>query len=541
MQPLVKFISLMRTMQFETHPSANEVRMERLQEGIGQMAHASPSVFSFFLPEYKAPGQINEAGLTAPEAQVLNAPTIIGWLNGIYSLIDTGLGGCYGGYGGRSVSNCASHNDKPSTYSHGRLKFSPSGSSAAEVVDELALLMTGGRLHANSRTTIEAAYQFELDGSSQSDKEGAALRLAQKLVVTSPEYHSTNVFDHKGEVRPTPEDPEPSQKDYKAIVFMNLHGGMDGFNMLIPHSDCGGKDMYANYGAARGFIRILKNTLLQIDATSSSQVCNKFGLHPKLPGIKELYDSKDLTFISNLGILQEPVDKTNWRKKHDRTALFAHNTQTEETAYVDIYDSVAGIGIGGRITDVLESDGFKTGVVSVAGSAPPITSKKTPLLVVNPAGYEEFSPIPWNPDVVPPVKDANSATTVGSSFYGDFWSNNLYRSLAENTLLFSKYKDAKLTAKFGSTFLGRQFASISKLMITKDDRGKDRDIFFLEKPGFDHHFDIELPLQNAFTEISNELKAFKQEMVEQSRWDDVVVVLVSEFGRTLMGNTGNGR
>ena len=31
-----------------------------------------------------------------------------------------------------------------------------------------------------------------------------------------------------------------------------------------------------------------------------------------------------------------------------------------------------------------------------------------------------------------------------------------------------------------------------------------------------------------------------KEMKAQSIWDDVVVVCISEFARTLMGNTGNG-
>lgn len=60
------------------------------------------------------------------------------------------------------------------------------------------------------------------------------------------------------------------------------------------------------------------------------------------------------------------------------------------------------------------------------------------------------------------------------------------------------------------------------------------------RPGFDMHFDIEIPLENAFKEINHGLKTFKDAMVAQNKWDDVTVVLVSEFARTLMGNTGNG-
>ena len=77
-------------------------------------------------------------------------------------------------------------------------------------------------------------------------------------------------------------------------------------------------------------------------------------------------------------------------------------------------------------------------------------------------------------------------------------------------------------------------------MKTRDDRGKDRDFFYANLGGWDMHFDIELPLQASFGTIDDALFAFKEEMKAQSIWDDVVVVCISEFARTLMGNTGNG-
>lgn len=44
------------------------------------------------------------------------------------------------------------------------------------------------------------------------------------------------------------------------------------------------------------------------------------------------------------------------------------------------------------------------------------------------------------------------------------------------------------------------------------------------------------------TTINDALEAFVTELRDyQGIWDDTVVVVVSEFARTLMGNTGNGR
>ena len=79
----------------------------------------------------------------------------------------------------------------------------------------------------------------------------------------------------------------------------------------------------------------------------------------------------------------------------------------------------------------------------------------------------------------------SSATTVGSSFYGDIWSNQVYQSLSENDLLFDTYNGVQLSTNFPTSRLSAQFPAVARLIQTKDDRGKDRDIFFVEMPGFD--------------------------------------------------------
>ena len=81
-EPMLKLISFMRAMQFEQSASAPELRLYELQDRIGQAPHSIPNVFSFFLPEYSAPGPIKAASIKSPEAQVLSGPKIIQFLNG---------------------------------------------------------------------------------------------------------------------------------------------------------------------------------------------------------------------------------------------------------------------------------------------------------------------------------------------------------------------------------------------------------------------------------------------------------------------------
>ncbi len=127
------------------------------------------------------------------------------------------------------------YNYAPETWSNGALSFTPTDeSTASAVVDELALLLTGGRLTTSSRAAIEAAYS-STKASGGADK---ALRMAQKLIITAPEFHSTSVFRPLGEARPEPAQPPEPTNPYKALVYVNLDGGLDSFNMLVPHSNC---------------------------------------------------------------------------------------------------------------------------------------------------------------------------------------------------------------------------------------------------------------------------------------------------------------
>ena len=176
----------------------------------------------------------------------------------------------------------------------------------------------------------------------------------------------------------------------------------------------------------------------------------------------------------------------------------------------------------------------------MAGAAPPVVSNTSPLVVVNPFSYDKFNPVPWAPDVSNVVKSTNPYSLVGSGMFGETWSDSLFQSLGENKLLYSNYNGVRLSTGFPNTHHGRQLASIAKLIQTKDARGKDRDIFFSEREGYDLHFDIATPLDILFKELDDALKAFVTEMKNKGLWDKVTIVCTSEFGRTLVGNTGHG-
>src|SRR5438034_9383826 len=87
--------------------------------------------------------------------------------------------------------------------------------------------------------------------------------------------------------------------DYRALVCIFLFGGNDSGNMVIPYDD------YATYSTARqsSGIAIPQASLLQISPPS---VSSRFGLHPSLTGLSDLWNQGKMAVVCNVGPLVKP-------------------------------------------------------------------------------------------------------------------------------------------------------------------------------------------------------------------------------------------
>ncbi|CAA0118136.1 Uncharacterised protein [Halioglobus japonicus] len=174
-EPVLRFTHWARAFEINSADAANEflLRNTNQPEALGQQAYRSPSVFNFYRPGYIAPGtETGAAGLTAPELQITNASTLVGYPN-FLTTFAFGLS--------RKIDA-----DQPPTYV---ANYSPQIKLAADpqaLLDNLDLLLTYGTLQDETRARIT-----DLLNLLSSDTEEDLLlrvRLASVLVMTSPEY-----------------------------------------------------------------------------------------------------------------------------------------------------------------------------------------------------------------------------------------------------------------------------------------------------------------------------------------------------------------
>ncbi len=132
---------------------------------LGQSKGRSPSVFNFYRPGYTPPATgIANAGLVAPEFQITNEQTVVGYINYMYSLVANGTG------------------DTKPDYTDLIAKAPDS----AALVDEVNLVLAAGQLSAGTVAAIRAA----VDSVATSTTNAATNRvgIAVLLTLAAPEF-----------------------------------------------------------------------------------------------------------------------------------------------------------------------------------------------------------------------------------------------------------------------------------------------------------------------------------------------------------------
>jgi uncharacterized protein (DUF1800 family) len=93
-EPLVRFAHMARAFTAESRSGAVDVgSTEDPAYGFAEMASRAPSIFNWFAPGYIPAGtSIEQAGLTAPEMEITDVTTVIGYLNSMQAALSGGYG-----------------------------------------------------------------------------------------------------------------------------------------------------------------------------------------------------------------------------------------------------------------------------------------------------------------------------------------------------------------------------------------------------------------------------------------------------------------
>jgi uncharacterized protein (DUF1501 family) len=455
----------------------------------------------------------------------------VGLLNGLFTLIKrNSLSSCDNGFG----ITCT--DDSPID----GLQFKPTRPSDRRgSLREISLLLTSERLSEKKIEDIYKATQAETS-------DDMAWRRGLQLVVTCPEFHSTNILDSIPQARTKATKTTQgfrADTGYKAVIHLVLRGGCDSFNMLVPHPSCSA--LSASYKETRGSIALADDDVLEISGDTSGQPCSRFGLHRDLELFKQLYDEGDLTFLANVGVMTKPVDKMNYFDE-TATSLFSHDAMQEEVDKLDPLNAARGTGTLGRIADKVFSKGYRIGRTTVESSSKNLAGRSSSAPPVYTLDQDRLVPLA-DIDFSSPVANEIIGVLNGrlggnrSGVFGELWSSLLQRSQNQTEQTFYLLQSNTLTTvDFTRSALGSRFKLISQLIALREDREVDRDFFFVEYDGWDHHSEVINALSTKFTELNMELTNLVTELKALGVWENVAFLETSEFSRTLTPNSGGG-
>ncbi len=338
--------------------------------------------------------------------------------------------------------------------------------------------------------------------------------------------------------------------DYKALVCIFLFGGNDGNNMIIPLDS-----EYNSYFSVRNpaGLAIPQPSLLPLP-NSTGGGGRPFGIHPNLSpevatptaakGLLDEWNAGSLAILFNVGTLVQPLTKAQYQANIGRPyQLFSHSDQQTQNQTV-VSNSVGQTGWGGRVADI--TGGLNGTVplpmnVSVAGTNLFSTGKSTRQLAIAPA------PTLLNQVLVLSMSGGTAAdqTTRRSSYsqlLGLDLDSLLVKTTSDTTTQALQTSAALSTdppvGTFPNTSLGNQLKQVAKLISLRTTLGMKRQIFFCSLGNFDTHTNqtsstLNGAQGNNFTQLSQAMKAFYDEMVAQGVNDKVTTFTQSDFGRTL--------
>lgn len=289
-------------------------------------------------------------------------------------------------------------------------------------------------------------------------------------------------------------------KDSRILVVIELDGGNDGLNTVIPFAD-------ENYAKYRNVLRIKKKDIIALD--------DSLGLHPAMKPMSELYEDQRLAIVPGVGY-------PNPSRSHFESMAIWHASR------LDSRDR-NGYGWLGRACDQMRTPGqIMPDAVFVGGGTAPaaVTGRRTNTIVLDKA--EE-------------LRLAGGLRVAGQPVEGDDIRAFVHRTLDASYTAAGQLADAAGVDSTGQktypgSGLGRRLGLVSQII--KMDGGTR--VFYLSQGGYDTHAAQRSTHDNLLGQFSAALKAFLDDMDASGLGQRVLVMAFSEFGRRVQENASAG-
>ncbi len=316
-------------------------------------------------------------------------------------------------------------------------------------------------------------------------------------------------------------------KDGNILVVLQLAGGNDGLNTLVPWAD-------DDYRRARPKLGLRENQVLKLGPKE------KVGLHPALVGLAKSYEAGDLAIVQGVGY-------PNPNRSHFRsTEIWATATDADKsssTGWLGRYfdnacsgcDAAVGLTVGSQMPQAFSAKVPKGVIYESGGGGKKRGRKDSDLTPNEPTGMMSEDGSDEGPSGGS-IGENSGPTLQGNMSALDFLERTEMDVQVTQKEIAAASSRSKNSVPYPASKLGNQFALVSRLIAG----GLGTRIYYLSQGGYDTHTEQANSHQRLLQEMGDAVTAFLADLKAQGNLGRVTLMTFSEFGRRVKENASGG-
>jgi uncharacterized protein (DUF1501 family) len=291
------------------------------------------------------------------------------------------------------------------------------------------------------------------------------------------------------------------QRDARILVVIQLDGGNDGINTVVPHADEG-------YAKHRRRLRLVKNQLVKVN--------DNIGLHPALGQMGKLFEAGQLAIVQGVGYPNPS------RSHFESMAVW-------QTARRDPKEHTGTGWLGRGLDEAKVAAGGAPAMVFVGGGQMPVALRSRRSVASALTRPEDFVLASEAKGKLPAAPEA-----------GDELAAFVHRMAVDARATAERMKAVVTDKEDGPAYPASELAQQLKLCAKLIRADVGTRVFYTRQGGYDTHaaqYGTHFQLLGA---LSAGLKAFLDDLKSAKLDERVTVLVFSEFGRTVKENGSAG-
>jgi uncharacterized protein (DUF1501 family) len=287
----------------------------------------------------------------------------------------------------------------------------------------------------------------------------------------------------------------------KVVVVLQLSGGNDGLNTVIP---------------VRNDIYYRERPRLGIEKNKAVLLTDEAGLNPALADFKGLFEDGSLAIMNNVGYPNP--DRSHFRSMDIWQSASASNEYVY-TGWLGRYLDAQCKGCD-KPTQAMEMDDVLS--LALKGEESKGLAFKDPKRLFNSASGNYF-------------KDLDADHRKGEETI-DYLYKTMSETLSSAEYIYRQSNAHPSSGTYPGTELGKDLKTIASLIFS-DINTK---VYYVSLGSFDTHVNQDNQQKRLFTELNDAVKAFTDDLKRNNRFQDVLLMTFSEFGRRVSQNASGG-